>query len=597
MSDISSAVDRFVGIRSSSAPAFTTDGKTLLHLSDESGMAQLWALDLATGRRRRLTNEDEKVAFFSRSPVDDRVIYGIDRGGDERQQLKLLRADGGTVALTDAPAVIHSFGAWAPDGTAIAFTANARDEAQFDAHVMDLATRSVRSLYRGDGMCTILGWSPKGTKLLLLEERSSADMELHVIDLAMDRVTVVPRPSKFARYQSARWRPDGTAFYVCTDSGRDWLGAASIDAVSLDLRWLHTPEHDVEALALAPDGKTIAMVGNIDGYSQLAMRDATTGAAVDTSRLPRGRIGELTWAPDGKRLALALGTARTPFDIWLWRAEDGGATQVTHSDRAGFAPDTLADAELIRFPTFDDRAIPGFLFLPPEPAPTGGRKAVIWVHGGPESQSRPSLHVDVQLMVSRGCAVLVPNVRGSTGYGRAYAALDDVALRMDSVRDLRHAALWLGARPDIDARRIAVMGQSYGGFMVLAALTEYPELWAAGIEYYGIADFHTMLAGTGPWRRGHRAREYGDPVSDAELLTRISPIRKAERIAVPLLVTHGKRDPRVPPGESEQIVGRLRQLGKTVEYLTFDYAGHGYVRPEHRRDVHRAVVDFLERHV
>jgi dipeptidyl aminopeptidase/acylaminoacyl peptidase len=591
------SVDCFLAVRSSTSPAFSKDGRTLFHLSDASGLPQVWALDLASSTLRQLTQEDEKVAFFSRSPVDDAIVYGIDRGGDERQQLKLLRAGGGVSALTEAPDVIHSFGAWAPDGSAIAFAANARDESQFDAFIVDLATSERRLLHRGDGMWNVASWSPKGTKLLLVDERSHADADLHVLDLAMGSLRTVKRRAGFARYQSIRWKTDGTGFYCCTDSGREFLGVACFDATTLEPSWLFTPEHDVETIALSPDGVRLAMLGNVEGYSALVLRDLVTGAELDSVVPPRSRIGELSWSPDGKSLAFSLATARTPFDLWLWQDDAASLARLTQSSDAGFAPDDLADAELVRYATFDGREIPAFLFLPAGAPPPGGWKAVIWVHGGPESQSRPVFRADLHLMVARGYAVLVPNVRGSTGYGRLYAALDNVERRMDSVEDLRHAALWLGPRPDIDAGRIAVMGQSYGGFMVLAALTAYPELWKAGVEYYGVADFRTMLAETGPWRRRHRAAEYGDPVRDAELLARISPLGKVERTRAPLLVTHGRRDPRVPFNESERLVARLRQLGKVVEYLTFDYAGHGYVRPEHRRAVHQAFIDFLDRHV
>jgi dipeptidyl aminopeptidase/acylaminoacyl peptidase len=201
------------------------------------------------------------------------------------------------------------------------------------------------------------------------------------------------------------------------------------------------------------------------------------------------------------------------------------------------------------------------------------------------------------MLLAQGYAVLLPNVRGSTGQGRRSTESDDVAKRLDSVTDLAHGARWLAARPDIDSARVAVMGQSYGGYMVLAALTEHPELWRCAIDYYGIADFTTLLRDTGPWRVAHRSKEYGDPQRDAALFDRISPIRQVDRIRVPVLVAHGTRDPRVPFGESQQIVTALQERQQRVQFEVFDYAGHGFVRPDDRARIYRAVADFLRKHL
>jgi dipeptidyl aminopeptidase/acylaminoacyl peptidase len=240
----------------------------------------------------------------------------------------------------------------------------------------------------------------------------------------------------------------------------------------------------------------------------------------------------------------------------------------------------LAAASTIRFPTFDGREIPAYWFVPNEG--DGPWPVVVDVHGGPESQRRPDYSPVNQALVAAGFAVLATNVRGSTGYGKTYNHLDDVEKRMDSVADLAAANAWLREQPNVIADRIAVMGQSYGGFMVLSSLTTYPELWAAGVDVVGIANFVTFLEQTGPWRRKTRADEYGDLERDADLLVEISPIHRVERITAPLFVIHGRNDPRVPLGESEQIVGKLRELGREATLLVFDDEGHGMVKRANR---------------
>jgi len=226
-----------------------------------------------------------------------------------------------------------------------------------------------------------------------------------------------------------------------------------------------------------------------------------------------------------------------------------------------------------------------------------GHPAVVWVHGGPAAQARAGFRPDMQALLAQGYAVLMPNVRGSTGYGRAAMESDDRENRLLSVHDLAAGGRWLAAHPGIDPARIAVMGQSYGGYMALAAITEHPELWRAAIDLYGIADFSTLLASTGPWRRAHRADEYGDPVRHRALFDRISPLRHVARIQAPLLVLHGTRDPRVAIGESEQIVAALRARGKPVQYEVFNYAGHGFIRPDDRVRVFAAVAAHLARYL
>jgi dipeptidyl aminopeptidase/acylaminoacyl peptidase len=250
---------------------------------------------------------------------------------------------------------------------------------------------------------------------------------------------------------------------------------------------------------------------------------------------------------------------------------------------------------LVRYPTFDGRQIPAFLYLPH--GEQRNLPVVINVHGGPEGQSRPWFNPTIQYLVSRGYGVLDPNVRGSSGYGHEYQSLDDVRLRMDSVADLRHAALWLSESGIADPQRIAVMGASYGGFMVLSAITTYPDLWAVAVDIVGIANFVTFLENTGPWRRKLRESEYGNLENDRAFLEQISPIRSVDRITAPLFVVHGANDPRVPVGEAEQIVSALRAREVPVEYLRFADEGHGLIKRTNRLVAYPAIARFLERYL
>ena len=579
--------------------AFSADGAFLYQLRTP-GLAQVWSLDLGTGASAQLTAHDETVAFLRRAPKDDRLLYGIDAGGDERQQLWLI--EGGTARpLTAAPDAIHDPGVFSPDGAKIAFAANDRDPVRFDVKLLDLATGASTRLMEGPGLLSVAGWSPDGTTLAVIEERSFGDTDIHLLPVAGGAGRRLPAHGA-ARYQSVRWAADGGSLLCLTDQGgRDVLALCRLDlATGVAALLADAPDADIEAWALAATGGLLATVENRRGVSVLrvAASDATMRPAVDG--LPQGVIADLAFAPDGSRLAFNLSTSTRPGATWVWEASTRTARPVfAPALPAGLDGDGFVPVAPVSWPAADGREIPGF-FAPPRTAPPpGGHPAVIWVHGGPAAQTRPGFRADMQSLLAQGYAVLMPNVRGSTGYGRAYAESDDGAARPAAVADLAAGARFLGARDDIDASRIAVMGQSYGGYMVLAAMGEYPELWRCGVDFYGIADFNTLLAHTGPWRRDHRALEYGDPDRDpgreAALFDRISPIRRVDAIRAPLLVLHAERDPRVPFGESEQIVAALQERQRRVEFVRFDYAGHGFLRPAHRARAFEAVTAFLAR--
>jgi dipeptidyl aminopeptidase/acylaminoacyl peptidase len=359
-------------------------------------------------------------------------------------------------------------------------------------------------------------------------------------------------------------------------------------------RILHAPEADVERLEVSPDGRHLAVTVNLGGWSQLRLLEAATGRLVATPAHPPGVIQKLSWHPDGQSVAFDLLQPTRPGTIWT-AGTDGAPARLLFA--AAEAPAGARPWEEDSFTAPDGTDIPTFLIRPEGAPPPGGWPVLIWVHGGPEMQALPNWHPDLQAIAALGIAVMVPNIRGSTGYGRGYAALDDRELRMDAVRDVAAAHAWLAARPEVDAARIAVMGQSYGGWMVLMAVTHFPDLWAAAVEYYGIARWKTFFERTGPWRIGHRAAEYGDPVRDAALLESLSPLHRADEIRCPMLVAQGLTDPRVPPQESEQIVAALRRRGVPVEYLTFPDEGHGFLKRDNRRTAYRAVLAFLARHL
>ncbi|GHO86199.1 S9 family peptidase [Dictyobacter formicarum] len=598
--------ERYLNVRAAFGPHFSPDGKKLSFLTNITGVAEVWsvALDLQAATPLwpdQLTFRGERVSGAVYAPHADTLLVSGDIGGNERAQLFLLEADGSSLTpLTSNLDVMHIFGGWSPDGQHITYSSNERDARYFDIYEMEIATGERRLLLQHNGTNYAHSYSPDGSQIHLTRWLSNTRSQVLLVDRATGAErALTPEPDTEGRgtvYQAAAWSADGEGLYLLSNRERQFHSLAYLNLSTLELRYLSEDRWDVELLEVTKDGTRLAMAVNEDGYSTLALFDVSQGweqrQALLTPTLPRGVIYDLTWSEDGSRLALTYATADDTMDVWVWDLVAGAIARATQSARGGIPRTSFVNPSLVHYPTFDGRQIPAFLYLPTEQQQK--LPVIINVHGGPEGQARPIFDPVTQYFVSQGYAVLAPNVRGSTGYGYDYQSLDDVRLRMNSVADLQHAALWLRESGIADSKRIVVMGGSYGGFMVLSAITTYPDLWAAAVDIVGIANFVTFLENTGPWRRKLRESEYGSLEHDREFLEQISPIRSVDKITAPLFVVHGANDPRVPVGEAEQIVAALRQRQVPVEYLRFEDEGHGLIKRSNRLLAYPAIARFLE---
>ena len=600
-------VRQYLTARATSGPSVGPDGR-LAFLSDTTGTMQVWTLD---GPRRWPTQRtfyDERVSFVSWSPDGERIAFGKDAGADEHDQLFRLTPDDGTIEqLTDRPDAIHTWGGWSPDGDRIAFTANRRDPGDFDVHVMDIEGGEPTLVSEGDGRIYIGGWSPDGDQLLLGEAHASSDIDLSVLDIdSGERRHITPHEGT-VRYGNPAFGPDGDAIYCTSDANADTLDLVRIDLDSLDVETVVSGEGwSIDGFALDADTSRLAYTRNVDGYSELSVGHLASPTAVEASavELPDGVASELTIGAGGDRLATTVSSTNLNYSIFaveLDGIEDGetpDAERWTVPSTGGVPLDRYHEPDLIRYETFDGREIPAFFTLPDD-HDEGETPVIVDIHGGPHSQRRPSWRNRPvrQYFLDAGYALFEPNVRGSSGYGSEYAALDDVERRMDSVRDIAEGVEWLRDRPEIDSDGIVVYGRSYGGFMVLACITEYPDLWAAAVDFVGIANWVTFLENTGEYRRSHREAEYGSLDDDREFLTEISPIHKVDRIECPLFVQHGENDPRVPVGEARQIAEAVEQQGVPVETCIFDDEGHHTTKLENRIEQFERIAAFLDEHV
>jgi dipeptidyl aminopeptidase/acylaminoacyl peptidase len=589
-------IERYLNVRSAGGASVSADG-TLACLLDTTGTPQVWTLDEPQGWPEQRTFFEDAISFCEFEPNGETLAFGMDEGGNERAQLYRLDPDGSITNWTAHSAAKHRWGGWSSDGSQFAFASNRRDEAVFDIYVQDRdATGGDADLvYEGDGWLSLAGWSPDDSTLLVHEAHSSFDHDVYALDLASGELTHLTPHDGEVRYSSLEWGPDGEV-YLVTDDGRDTLALARLTTDG-DLSVVHADDQwNVDGVALDENTGRLVYSRNVDGYTDLTVADLTDDGIerVGKPDLPDGMAGGVAFFDGAERFAVTATSDADNANVHVCSV-DGGRERWTNASTAGLPREGFRSADLVRFETFDGGEIPAY-FTPPADAPADGAPVIVDIHGGPESQRRPSFSAVKQYFLDCGYGYFEPNVRGSTGYGKAYTHLDDVEKRMDSVKDIRAGVEWLHDHDAVDDDRLVVMGGSYGGFMCLAALTEYPDLWAAGVDIVGIASFVTFLENTGEWRRELREAEYGSLAEDQEFLESVSPLNHADEIRAPLFVLHGENDPRVPVGEAEQIAAKASDH-VPVEKLIFDDEGHGISKRANRIEAYSRIASFLDEHV
>jgi dipeptidyl aminopeptidase/acylaminoacyl peptidase len=596
------AIEQFLEIRGQYGAAIAPDGSAVACLDRATGVAEAWIVPVTGGWPEQLTFFGERVQTISWSPYRrEHLVVERDLMGTERTQLFLLDPSGGApVRLTRDDDAVHGFGSFSPDGRTIAFRSNRRNPAYFDIHLRDLVTGESRPLLEQNGTNSAGRFSPDGGKLIVTRTYGPDHNQLFVVDVATGEASALTAESPPARHAAAHWSADGKSIFLLTDRGRDVMTLARLDVAARELRFVRQDRMDAEDLLVSPNGRHLALVLNVDGLSELVLLDLLAGEVPELEPappLPVGVILGLDWTRDGERLAVTLSSSRSPGTVYVWDRVRRELTQITRPSLGGVRPELFADPTVIRHPSFDGRTISGIFYRPALAPGSPPPPCLVIAHGGPTGQSRPGFSLLAQLFVTRGCAVFMPNVRGSSGFGREFRRLDDRERREDAVADLERGVMWLADRGEIDSTRVAVYGSSYGGYMVLAALTLYPERFAAGVDQVGIANFVSFLEQTAPYRRANREVEYGSLEADRALLERLSPIHRVDRIRAPLLVLHGANDPRVPVAEAEQIVTALEARGHPVEFLRLDDEGHGVAQQENRRVVYGTVARFLAAHL
>ncbi len=586
---------RLVAVRRAVAPALSPDGRTLAFVSDITGHMEAFRHEGPGRAPTPLTEFRERVAGLRFTPDGRRILLATDIGGDERWAIRTVRPDGSDQrTLSRDPAVVHLLGEVSPDGREVSVATNARDPAVFDLGRMDLDTGVVRPLLAAGPSVFPGPFSPDGRFVLGVVVRGALAQDLLLVPTNGGTADALTPAGGAVRHLEAAFEPGGDSLLVLTDRDRDVLGLFRLRLEDRTLSPVFAPaDREIEHFAIASGGRTALVAVNDGGYSALHILFPRTGETTPV-RHPSGVVSDLSLCADGTVGACALANPGSPAEVYRVDVAAGRADRVTHSPREGVPEEGLAVPRRVQFAAADGLGLSALLWTPA--ARSGAGPAVIRLHGGPEAQSRPVYDPLVHALLARGLVVLEPDVRGSTGYGRAFTALDDGHLRAGAVRDVADAAEFLAARGHAEPGRISLLGASYGGWLALAALALFPDRFAAGAVVSALPDLREFLLRTGAFRREWRAAEYGDPVADADLLDSISPLRRAREIRAPILLVHGRNDTRVPFALAEEMAHAVAGAGGTAQLLALKDEGHGIVRTPNRLLAAEAILRFFERH-
>lgn len=577
-------VERFMAVRHSIYGRYNPIDGSIYYLSDISGEQVLWrSIETPRGYIQDLVFPWDRRINDYKISSRGHIAFSTDRDGDERWSIYVFDRDSIRLVVGEDE-TINNLGEWSPDGRFLALASNYRNRVDFDLYVYDLERSVLNRVLENDGMIVPSEWVDNRV-FLAVKMHTYQDTDILLVDSSSGSAVNLTRHES----EAINTRPtviNDRYFIFITNRDREFSGVALYDLVRREWRYILLEEWDIELIDY--DNGFLAYVVNENGSSVLKISDLDGKIRREILRVD-GTIDHIDFRSG--RLILSINSPRHGLEIF--RLDLGGElVRVTHSPKAGLSEEEFVSPERFAYRSFDNLLIHGLLYRPlkplREPPP-----AVVYLHGGPESQERVWFNRVQQALLRLGVAVVAPNYRGSSGYGKTFIHLDDVEKRINAVHDVYHALDYLGREKKIDLERLCVMGASYGGYLTLMMLSIYPEIWRCGVEIVGIVNLLTFIKNTGAWRRRYRVVEYGDPEKHADIMLRLSPISYVDKIRAPLMIVHGARDPRVPVSEAEQLVEALRNRDVEIRYIRLDDEGHGISKVRNRIKVYSEVLRFI----
>jgi len=581
--------EQFAAVRNYADFSFSPDGEWVTFSTNASGQFNVWKQRVGRGpdgpympiQLTTLVNETARRAVWS--PDGTRILTTADHHGNENFQLLEIPAEEGWLyPITDNPDARHEISGqpFSPDGTLLAYGTNERNPSDFDVVVRELASGEVRPILAGDANYFPAAWSPDGTHLTVVKFNSNTDQDIYVCDIAAGTQQHITPHEGDVKFFPASWEADSSGFYFVTDQGREFMALNFYDMATGEIRVVEAPDWDIQGGDGSKDGRYRAWLVNEDGYSRLYVRDRQTDTVRTFDDLPKGVYTSLSFNPTRPILGMLITRSVRPGELTMLDVESGEHWTLTQGYLGGVPIADMVEPELIRYPTHDGREIPAFLYKPH--GMKAGEKApvVLSVHGGPEAQELPTYNYNglYQYLLNRGIGIIATNIRGSTGYGKSYQTLIHRDWGGDELKDLEHAVFYLQGLDWVNSEKLGVFGGSFGGFATLSCVTRLPQYWAAAVDIVGPSNLITFVKAVPPFWRRFMAKWVGDPEEDKEFLIERSPITYVDDIQAPILIIQGANDPRVVKPESDQMVARLEELGRTVEYMVFEDEGHGFTK-------------------
>lgn len=586
-----------LGNTSPSGFAFSPDGSKVLISSDETGIYNAYTIDIETGEQVALTDSTvDSIYVDSFFPNDERILYNADNGGDELNHVFVRELDGTVTDLTPTENTKAGFMGWSDDGSTFYVITNERDPRFFDVYAYSAEDYSREMILENNDGYSPAEVSSDGAYIALGRERTAADSDVFLYEVATGEMTLVTEHEGNIAYGVYGFTPDNSALVYATNEFGEFNQAWEYGIASGEKTELVSADWDVSYVSFSPSGDYRVHGVNADGRTEV---EITAIGDVDFPGLdiPQGQIGGVRFSQDETKIAFMLSRDTSPNNLMVVDLATGEAEQLTNTLNPAIDEEVLVDAQIVRYPSFDGLEIPSILYVPHGASAEDPVPALVWVHGGPGGQTRAGYSATIQHLVNHGYAVLGANNRGSSGYGKTFYHMDDRRHGEVDLQDIVYGERWLAEQDWVNPDQIGIIGGSYGGYMVGAALAFEPDVFKVGVNIFGVMNWVRTLESIPPWWESFREALYdemGDPATDGERHRAISPLFHAENIQVPLLVVQGANDPRVLQVESDEIVEAVRENGVPVEYVIFPDEGHGFSKRENRITASEAFVSFLD---
>lgn len=595
-------IDQFYKNVSISFSEFSQDETKLLISSNETGIYNVFEINLSDTSKKQVTNSDTESCFaIGYVHGTGQILYSADKGGNENSHIFLLNEDGTTTDLTPGDAVKASFSGFSRDKKTMYLQSNKRDPRFFDLYKMIVGDWKEEMIWENKEGLDYAGASKDRSLIATVKSITTSESKLFITNMSTGETTEVSEPDKPGMYSASGFTNDNTAFFYTTDAGREFTYLVKYTMATGGREVIYETGWDVTGCWFSENEKYQIIGINEDGRIQVNITDQATGQKVTYPEVPGASIKGLTISDSEKYLLLGLGTSKTPGDLYLYEFGGTEMKKLTDNLNPEINPADLADAQVVRYPSFDGLEIPAIYYKPLTASRKDKVPALVWVHGGPGGQTMANYNPIIQYLVNHGYAVLGVNNRGSSGYGKTFFKMDDQNHGDKDLKDCIWGKKWLQAQDYIDTANIGIIGGSYGGFMTMAAMTSAPDEFKVGVNLFGVTNWLRTLKSIPPYWASFRDALYtemGDPfTADSVRLYNISPLFHGQNVKNPVMVLQGANDPRVLQVESDEMVEAIKGAGVPVEYVIFPDEGHGFVKKDNEIKAYSQILTFLDKYL